>query len=215
MAPQLPSAVHQLAAGSSATHRIAVKVSANALKQGGRSVSSLAQSLINEIAHSAATCIANVRIEPLITSQPPKAVAKLVKQAAHLDPTYMPTHSGSWFQLYLDVVTAADATNTGGDRATSSGRPGTVADSNVVNQFVRRLLEQPDVEAAHPLGNKDKLTMTPSPSTVTMAVALADDSRSVSQGYLNPAPQGIDACYAWKFCGGDGAGIGFVEMDKG
>ena len=34
----------------------------------------------------------------------------------------------------------------------------------------------------------------------------ADDPRFVNQGYLDPAPDGIDAEYAWTFVGGDGAG---------
>lgn len=47
------------------------------------------------------------------------------------------------------------------------------------------------------------------------AVNPADDSRSVNQGYLGPAPNGIDARYAWGFAGGDGAGVGFVDMEQG
>jgi hypothetical protein len=39
--------------------------------------------------------------------------------------------------------------------------------------------------------------------------------RYSSQGYLQPAPGGIDAAYAWGFPGGDGAGIGFVDMEQG
>jgi hypothetical protein len=116
MASQHPSAEHQVAAGGAATQRVAVKFSAHALKQAGSSVSSLALSLTNEVARSAASSTTNVRIEPLITSQPPDAVAKLVKQAAHLDPTYTPTDFGSWFQLFFDVVADAENTNTGGDR---------------------------------------------------------------------------------------------------
>jgi hypothetical protein len=87
--------------------------------------------------------------------------------------------------------------------------------SSVVDQFVRRLHDLPDVEEAHPLGSKDELTATPSPPPVTTAVAPDDDPRSVSQGYLNRAPQGIDARYAWEFRGGDGAGTGFVLLEKG
>jgi len=42
-----------------------------------------------------------------------------------------------------------------------------------------------------------------------------DDPRSPNQGYLDPAPEGIDARYAWTFPGGDGAGIQFVDMERG
>lgn len=43
----------------------------------------------------------------------------------------------------------------------------------------------------------------------------ADDSRAVDQDYLDAAPDGIDARYAWGFVGGDGAGISFIDMERG
>lgn len=46
-------------------------------------------------------------------------------------------------------------------------------------------------------------------------VNAADDPRSVNQGYLDPAPDGIDAEYAWNFLGGDGAGQALVDMEWG
>ena len=42
----------------------------------------------------------------------------------------------------------------------------------------------------------------------------SNDPLSSSQGYLNAQPYGIDARYAWLFAGGDGAGIGFVDMEQ-
>lgn len=36
-----------------------------------------------------------------------------------------------------------------------------------------------------------------------------------NQGYLSPAPQGIDALYAWGFPGGDGAGTKFIDVEYG
>lgn len=42
-----------------------------------------------------------------------------------------------------------------------------------------------------------------------------DDPRWVSQGYLDPAPDGIDAEYAWGFPGGDGAGVHVIDMERG
>ncbi|HKI05853.1 MAG TPA: S8 family peptidase [Thermoanaerobaculia bacterium] len=35
------------------------------------------------------------------------------------------------------------------------------------------------------------------------------------QGYLNPAPQGIDALYAWTVPGGAGAGVRIVDIERG
>ncbi len=43
----------------------------------------------------------------------------------------------------------------------------------------------------------------------------ADDPRWANQGYLDPAPDGIDAEYAWNFPGGDGQGQHFVDMEQG
>jgi hypothetical protein len=42
-----------------------------------------------------------------------------------------------------------------------------------------------------------------------------DDPRTTNQGYLDAAPNGIDARYAWGFPGGDGTGIGVVDMEQG
>lgn len=43
----------------------------------------------------------------------------------------------------------------------------------------------------------------------------ADDPRSGNQDYLNAAPVGIDARYAWTIAGGDGAGQRIVDMERG
>ncbi len=53
--------------------------------------------------------------------------------------------------------------------------------------------------------------MRPAPPPVDPS----NDPLSASQGYLNAQPYGIDARYAWGFPGGDGAGIGFVDMEQG
>lgn len=43
-----------------------------------------------------------------------------------------------------------------------------------------------------------------------------DDRSSQWQGYLNPAPKGIDAQFAWKTAGGDGSGnVGFIDIELG
>jgi Subtilase family len=42
------------------------------------------------------------------------------------------------------------------------------------------------------------------------------DMVSMNQGYLNAAPEGIDAKYAWQFSGGDGKGkVRFIDLEKG
>jgi serine protease len=61
-----------------------------------------------------------------------------------------------------------------------------------------------DVETAY--------VLRPGPPPVVNA---ADDPRSTNQGYLDAAPNGIDARFAWGFTGGDGAGIGWVDLEQG
>ncbi len=51
--------------------------------------------------------------------------------------------------------------------------------------------------------------------TMPPVVNAADDPRSVNQGYLDPAPDGIDAEFAWSVAGGDGAGVAFVDLERG
>jgi hypothetical protein len=52
-------------------------------------------------------------------------------------------------------------------------------------------------------------------------VSPGDDPRAVNQGYLDPAPHGIDAEFAWPragglgFTGGDGAGIRVIDLERG
>jgi hypothetical protein len=48
-----------------------------------------------------------------------------------------------------------------------------------------------------------------------MVVNAADDPLSVKQNYLDAAPTGIDARFAWTQPNGDGAGVGFVDLERG
>ena len=43
----------------------------------------------------------------------------------------------------------------------------------------------------------------------------SDDPRAANQGYLDPAPDGIDAEYAWQFGGGDGVGQEVIDLEQG
>ena len=71
--------------------------------------------------------------------------------------------------------------------------------------LARAIRELKDVETAY--------VMRPGPPPVDPS----DDPRSGNQGYLNAAPNGIDALYGWAnlIPGSDGAGIGFVDMEYG
>ncbi|MGH4026866.1 MAG: S8 family peptidase [Pseudonocardiaceae bacterium] len=46
-------------------------------------------------------------------------------------------------------------------------------------------------------------------------VNAADDPRNTNQDYLDAAPTGINARYAWTFTGGDGAGQRIVDLERG
>lgn len=43
----------------------------------------------------------------------------------------------------------------------------------------------------------------------------SNDLHTATQGYLGPAPAGIDARYAWTRPGGDGAGVQFIDLERG
>ncbi|PFT30403.1 S8 family peptidase [Bacillus cereus] len=53
------------------------------------------------------------------------------------------------------------------------------------------------------------------PGTEPSTVNPSDDPLFVSQRYLNPSPEGIDAKYAWRFMGGDGAGQSIIDVERG
>jgi serine protease len=46
-------------------------------------------------------------------------------------------------------------------------------------------------------------------------VNAADDPFSAQQGYLDAAPAGIDARWAWTQTGGEGQGVGIVDLEQG
>jgi hypothetical protein len=71
------------------------------------------------------------------------------------------------------------------------------------DELVEPLRKLDNVETAY--------VMVPSPPPVSFA----NDPRSRKELYQGPAPDGIDARYAWGFTGSDGAGVGFVDLEQG
>ncbi|KAI9766663.1 MAG: hypothetical protein M1839_004786 [Geoglossum umbratile] len=134
------------------------------------------------------------RVEPLITSPNPKTVDELVQRAAQLDPGYKPIDFGAWYQVRLGTGESVSDTPEG---RFDPRRP------DHVDYLVRNLNALAEVESS------SALRPTPPP------VAPGDDPLSTLEGYLDPAPSGIDARYAWNFPGGDGKGIGFVDVEQG
>ena len=72
-------------------------------------------------------------------------------------------------------------------------------------ELVKRLRKLDNVETAYVIR----------PNPAPMPVSFTNDPRNLKQGYQDAAPKGIDARYAWDFFGGDGAGIGFVDLEQG
>lgn len=73
-----------------------------------------------------------------------------------------------------------------------------------LEEILRRLRDQADVELAY----AERIVNDPS-------VDPSDDTWSDLQGYLDAAPTGIDARWAWTQANGDGAGVGFVDLEQG
>jgi hypothetical protein len=71
------------------------------------------------------------------------------------------------------------------------------------DKLVKLLRKLPNVETAY--------VMVPSPPPVNPK----DDKLNLKQHYQDAAPNGIDARYAWGFTGGDGGGIGFIDVEQG
>jgi len=124
-------------------------------------------------------------------------LAQKIAQAVQLDPSYRPPNFDAWYQV--EFV------------ASSNTAPAPAADENPswslpeeALKLIHRLHELEQVESVHALREG------PPP-----AVDPTDDPRSRNQGYLNAAPTGIDARYAWGFPGGDGAGAHIVDIEQG
>ncbi|MCD2441446.1 S8 family serine peptidase [Agromyces sp. SYSU K20354] len=82
----------------------------------------------------------------------------------------------------------------------------TVPDAASAEQLVKELNARDDVETAYVEGG-------PTPPPGPPPVNAGDDPRNTNQGYLDAAPGGIDARWAWGAA--DGAGIGFVDLEQG
>jgi hypothetical protein len=114
------------------------------------------------------------------------SLSDLQARAVELDPTFRPPPLERYFAI--EVPTGADP-----------------------HALAKAIGAWHTVETAYVEGG-------PTPPPVVNAL---DDPRFTNQGYLDPAPDGIDAEYAWPrgggvgFAGGDGSGIGFVDLEQG
>lgn len=135
-------------------------------------------------------------IKPLLNSQPSEVIAEKVALAAQLDPTYEPVNFDEWYKVEFDPE---GLQSIGNDKTENQEA------MDLIRQHAHKLHGEDDIETAHLEG-----ILCPLP-----AVNWQDDPRAARQGYIDPAPRGIDAKYAWTFPGGDGAGTNVVDIERG
>lgn len=105
-----------------------------------------------------------------------------------------------WFQIDIDDL-GLSAVSTASSK---SGKEAPPALSKLTLELIHRLNKLDTVASVHALQQGPPPAVNPN-----------DDPRSGNQGYLNAAPQGINARYAWTITGGDGARVGIVDMEQG
>ncbi|PRT27706.1 S8 family peptidase [Bacillus wiedmannii] len=96
--------------------------------------------------------------------------------------------------------------------------------SNLLNYYIVENQGDIDVQALLAKFEKSSLIetaylqeeeMPPEERLPNLSVNPYDEPRLTRQGYLEPAPLGINAPYAWSINGGDGKGTTFVDMEYG
>ncbi|TKI16047.1 peptidase S8 [Bacillus wiedmannii] len=96
--------------------------------------------------------------------------------------------------------------------------------SNLLNYYIVETQDGIDVQALLTKIEKSSLVETaylqeeeasPEERLPNLSVNPYDEPRLTRQGYLEPAPLGINAPYAWSIKGGDGKGTTFVDMEYG
>ncbi|WP_242245450.1 S8 family peptidase [Bacillus cereus group sp. BfR-BA-01330] len=96
--------------------------------------------------------------------------------------------------------------------------------SNLLNYYIVENQGDMDVQALLAKFEKSSLIETaylqeeetpPEERLPNLSVNPYDEPRLTRQGYLEPAPLGINAPYAWGINGGDGKGTTFVDMEYG
>jgi serine protease len=176
--------------GEDGPPRVAVKLSPR-IQARAQQTPEVIGSLLEKAADGAARGGREPR--PLFDTIEASKLAGLVEQAIHLDPEYEPVDFGAWWQIELSTEKPA------------AGQRGILDfnDDRQVDELVRRLQGLTEIEGAQ--------VLRPGPPPVNAL----DDPRATNQGYLDAAPAGIDARFAWGYSGGDGAGIGFVDLEQG
>jgi hypothetical protein len=138
----------------------------------------------------------SVSASPLIGSQRAANISARLARAAKRNADIKAPNFNVWYQVQIGSASGDGATET--QNTTDPKLPPDLV------QLIRELSKLPEVASVHPLA--------PVPPPAPDA---SDDPRNTNQGYLNPAPDGIDARYGWGFPGGDGTGVNIVDMEQG
>jgi hypothetical protein len=185
-----------------------------------------------------------IRKTPDATAAAPAPDAPDVPAVASADvPAADPNPPQTQATDFLSIVTQAGLTAAGlfsgdGDGAPSApGQEQPATDSNAaeglnfanffaifgaletLQGLVANLLASPDVAAAY-IQPVPELPVWDAPASGSggatgPAPSGATPDFSAHQGYLNPAPEGIDALYAWTCAGGKGAGVQIIDIEGG
>lgn len=94
---------------------------------------------------------------------------------------------------------------------------------NIPTTLCKALCELDFVDGAYvkPAGEPPEVLVEDTIETVNDMLPIGDEAPpatanlSTRQGYLDPAPGGIDARYAWTIAGGRGAGIRIIDCEWG
>ena len=128
---------------------------------------------------------AGIAIRRMFRSVTPRRLQELVQRALRQSEGYRPPN----FLTYFVVDLPADIDS---------------------NELLKTLLEWRIVEIAYfEAPAEDPVVTSQDPSLPSI------DPKMIHQGYLDAAPNGIDAKYAWTLPGGDGAGQHFIDLEQG
>ncbi|KAK3309273.1 peptidase S8/S53 domain-containing protein [Chaetomium strumarium] len=174
--------------------RIAVKLGPEA-QQKQQADPSFIASLFQRAEPQGFAAAPKVTVNPLIGAERSANISARLARAAKRDASIQAPSFDAWYQVQVG--------SRPGEQVRRATEPKDGLPQDIV-ELVHALHKLPDVESVH------ALYAAPPP-----AIDPSDDPRSSNQGYLNPAPEGIDARYGWGFPGGDGAGVNIVDMEQG
>jgi hypothetical protein len=149
-----------------------------------------------------------IKVNPLIKGAGPKRLLARLATTAKRNAAAKAPNFDLWYQIDVDDDDDDDDDD---DETTGNEARGTHNKtvkpphlSKGTLNLLHRLAELPEVASAHSLKPGPPPQDNPN-----------DDPRRAKQGYLNPAPQGIDAPFGWMWHGGNGANVTIVDIEQG